>query len=498
MSLTIPPESQMPDEVKPLIDEVPAELGGEPTSPSKEQGEPWSAYHTMNRRGVVCSDEPHSQVSDLDEIARFLAPTHDPVPRDLIEERGDKLKTLLPMLRWERLKRRNAWYGRNSITNLGEVCVDDSGLVSAWTEERGQDHPTAIVNVSFEEDGDLIAILKIWRDSAYPQAAKHGVNESLIPTISQEHRSLIDRMREAVPELEWVVQYGKVIGLEGGYEAVTANPNMFLLCWIKDQSEPCAVRITYPGDDKAVSIVREWWEKTHPKPTRDPIAERGERLRALLPMLRWERNSNSWLAFDDSDYMTLCVSDFKDGLFVNARVKECSSDEAIDRKFTTDAEAFAALAEWRDHIDQHTLAGDQSPTGLTAAETTTLQREQIAQAQPTEAETPAEILVADVTDAAFRTAASQFVKLSREPLIGLLTRHLAQGDEAVRSRIAAFLQTELGGSLLASMLSALLSTMPYRSDASDRLARELRVRAMSNTFESFAVFVYNALVASEH
>lgn len=510
---------------------------------------------------VSGSSEPHSRVSALDAAEQFQGLTHDPAPRDLIEERGDKLKTLLPMLRWERLKRRNAWCGRNSTTNLGEVCVDDSGLVSAWTEEQGQDHPTAIVNVSFEEDGDLIAILKIWRDSAYPQAAPN---------------KLIDRMREAVPELEWAWNGSELLGKQQTAVLISADPNGLLLCWIEDESEPYAVSIAYPGDDAAVRIVREWWDKTHP-PSRDPIAERGERLKALLPMLEWRLFGQTWCGYREGfEEVTATTT------MVQAWTEEQTQyhPDALKASYTTDDELMAWLATWRDatypqqsshisalieavrreitadliegirsecpeanayienedvyvswngsqwrfvrvdtthwktsdatwtlrdvvrfirdHIDTHTLAEDQSLKGLTGVETTALQGERITQeAPPMESETLAETIAADATDAAWRTAASQLVKLSREPLIGLLTRHLAPGDEAVRSRIAVFLQTELGGSLLASMLSASLSAMPYSSDASNRLARELRVRAMSHTFESFAALVFNALVTNE-
>jgi hypothetical protein len=90
-------------------------------------------------------------------------------------------------------------------------------------------------------------------------------------------------------------------------------------------------------------------------------------------------------------------------------------------------------------------------------------------------------LQADATDAAWRTAGSQFVKLSREPLVGLLARHLGPDDDAFRARVAAFLETEIGTALLASMLSAGLAAMPaVAGDVPQRLARELRVRAMAD------------------
>jgi hypothetical protein len=96
-------------------------------------------------------------------------------------------------------------------------------------------------------------------------------------------------------------------------------------------------------------------------------------------------------------------------------------------------------------------------------------------------------LKTDATDAAWRTAGSQFVKLTREPLVGLLTRHLAPGDDAFRAKIAAFLETELGAALVASMLAAALSAMPATAgEVPQKLARELRVRAMADAGDVMA------------
>jgi hypothetical protein len=93
----------------------------------------------------------------------------------------------------------------------------------------------------------------------------------------------------------------------------------------------------------------------------------------------------------------------------------------------------------------------------------------------------------EATDAAWRTAGSQFVKLTREPLVGLLTRHLSPDDDAFRARAAAFLETELGGAILASVLSAALSALPATAgEVPQKLARELRVRAMSDTGDVLA------------
>jgi len=98
-----------------------------------------------------------------------------------------------------------------------------------------------------------------------------------------------------------------------------------------------------------------------------------------------------------------------------------------------------------------------------------------------ETQTIVKTLQADATDAAWRTAGSQFVKLTREPLVALLSRHLGPEDPAFRARVATFLETEIGTALLASLLSAGLAAMPaVAGEVPQRLSRELRVRAMAD------------------
>ncbi|MBL8683434.1 MAG: hypothetical protein JNK05_29970 [Myxococcales bacterium] len=100
----------------------------------------------------------------------------------------------------------------------------------------------------------------------------------------------------------------------------------------------------------------------------------------------------------------------------------------------------------------------------------------------------------DAQDAAWRLAGSQFVKLMRDPLVGLMSRHLAPGDESMRARIAAFLDTEIGTAMLSAMLSAALSALPRAAGpAPDRLARELRVRAMADAGDVVADLVMGPL-----
>ncbi len=90
-------------------------------------------------------------------------------------------------------------------------------------------------------------------------------------------------------------------------------------------------------------------------------------------------------------------------------------------------------------------------------------------------------LKTDASEAAWRTAGSQFTKLAREPLVGLLSRHLGPDDDAMRGRIAAFLETELGTAMLSALLSAGLAAVPGNpGGVPERLSRELRVRAMAD------------------
>lgn len=107
-------------------------------------------------------------------------------------------------------------------------------------------------------------------------------------------------------------------------------------------------------------------------------------------------------------------------------------------------------------------------------------------------------LEADATDAAYRVAGSQMTKLAKEPLCALLLRNLGPGDESLRARIAAFLDTELGGTIVSGMLSAGLSAIPAPRGSlaavyGDRLGRELRVRALSGAGDEIADVIIGPL-----
>lgn len=95
-------------------------------------------------------------------------------------------------------------------------------------------------------------------------------------------------------------------------------------------------------------------------------------------------------------------------------------------------------------------------------------------------------LTADAEDAAWCLAGSQFVKLTRDPLSALLSRHLGPEDDALRGKVGEFLKTELGASMLAAFLSLGLSSLPEGNGVAPRLARELRVRAMAGATDVVA------------
>lgn len=104
-----------------------------------------------------------------------------------------------------------------------------------------------------------------------------------------------------------------------------------------------------------------------------------------------------------------------------------------------------------------------------------------------------ELIKTDATDAAWRTAGSQFIKLTRDPLCALLSRHLAPNDEALRGRIAQFLQTEVGTAILASMLAMAMSAVPLDNAVRERMARELRVRSLADAGDLVAEIVMGPL-----
>lgn len=91
------------------------------------------------------------------------------------------------------------------------------------------------------------------------------------------------------------------------------------------------------------------------------------------------------------------------------------------------------------------------------------------------------VLEGDAQDAAYRLAGKQFVKMTREPLIAFLAGHLGPNDPTMRAKVAAFLETDLGKSILEGFLAMGLSMVPVQvGEVPQKLARELRVQAMTD------------------
>lgn len=93
----------------------------------------------------------------------------------------------------------------------------------------------------------------------------------------------------------------------------------------------------------------------------------------------------------------------------------------------------------------------------------------------------------DTMEASMRAAASQFVKLTREPLVAALTSGLGMEDNATsRAKVAKFLKSPLGDALVSGMLSAGVASLPVRADLKSGIAKELRVRAMGTAMDEAA------------
>lgn len=89
-------------------------------------------------------------------------------------------------------------------------------------------------------------------------------------------------------------------------------------------------------------------------------------------------------------------------------------------------------------------------------------------------------LEGDAREAAWRLAGSQFVKLTREPLVAFLAGQLGPDDPSMRAKVASFLKSDMGEAFMSAFLSLGLSLMPAQAgDVPQQLAKELRVRAMT-------------------
>jgi hypothetical protein len=310
--------------------------------------------------------------------------------------------------------------------------------------------------------------------------------------------------------------------LVAGYVAVSSHPDAgrtelphALFAWLL-RDEPCAVLLAYPeGRTSAIaglSSRQRAWIRAHDDfasstpPTTlasdggfaafDPV------LRAYVIQPRDVR--------DDMVYLTIDAAKrrFPGGSVRRAQLSALPTD-LLARALTHDApmygsKDFFVQVENRDWVFVQTPGSDVELLPLWTLSDEVARRAATREVPPVPSATPwwirylyphtggsmtdpktsptmIKTLTADATEAAWRTAGSQFVRLVRDPMCGLLARHLGPDDPALRARIASFLETEIGTSLLAALLSAGLGTLPASAgNVPHRLARELRVRSMAD------------------
>ena len=90
----------------------------------------------------------------------------------------------------------------------------------------------------------------------------------------------------------------------------------------------------------------------------------------------------------------------------------------------------------------------------------------------------------DTREASMRMLSSQLVKLTREPLVALLTRNLGLEDnESSHAKVAMFLKSPLGDAMVSGMLSMGVASLPVKNDIKQLVSRELRLRAMGTAMD---------------
>jgi len=95
--------------------------------------------------------------------------------------------------------------------------------------------------------------------------------------------------------------------------------------------------------------------------------------------------------------------------------------------------------------------------------------------------------VEDGVEAGYRLAGKQFTKLTKEPFIAAIAKSIDKSDDSLRSKLAAFFDTDLGEAFFQSMLSLGLSALPKNlGQQPELLARELRVQAMTTVGDEVA------------
>ncbi len=109
-------------------------------------------------------------------------------------------------------------------------------------------------------------------------------------------------------------------------------------------------------------------------------------------------------------------------------------------------------------------------------------------------------LSAEAIEAAERTAAKQFIKLSKAAMAATLQRHLAPGDESMKAKIGAFMETEMGGALFAAIIGMGMTAAPNIPGmppallpVAEKIGKQLRVGALETTGDQLAEVIMGPL-----
>lgn len=98
----------------------------------------------------------------------------------------------------------------------------------------------------------------------------------------------------------------------------------------------------------------------------------------------------------------------------------------------------------------------------------------------------------EISEASYRVAASQFVKMVRDPLAALIVRHIGHEDDSARNKIGSFLRTDIGYAFVSSVLSVVVGHFGD-TEMTRSLSRELRVGAMAEISDSIADLIAEPL-----
>lgn len=355
-----------------------------------------------------------------------------------------RLATEAPALAWEQNKTGNVWLARASDeTPLLSIARRKNGTYAVHSEHGFVDLPA---DFSLAREGlTREAAILLAKSFAEDWRALHteAEDQTLAGLLSQPP-PLAERLRETVPDAQ-------VSTTNDGIEVRVGSKSVR---WKRERNGWSMDDDLFCSDERVIEHTQRMAQQD-----RDLARESASTPEGVLWMIE---------QFHRYDYSVVFSRPSQDTRW---RVSFQSGESKVELLYARDC------GDWTQTEPTHSswMPGPKMLEHLGLWKTIDTQPTGAQTMQPTLA-----TLQADATSAAHRTAAKQFVKLAREPLVGLLTRHLAPGDEAFRGRLAAFLQTELGTSLLAAMLSVGIGSIPNLPPVASVLSRELRVKAMAD------------------